>query len=53
MSNADELVCSNCGGTWNVKRLSYDLDLPTIVLCGVCAILIVTNPEEFKGLERQ
>jgi hypothetical protein len=44
------MVCANCGGEWEVRDLSFDMDLPLIRLCGLCSILIVTDMEEFDRL---
>ncbi|HEY2195579.1 MAG TPA: hypothetical protein VGH76_25205 [Actinomycetospora sp.] len=38
--------CTNCGGP-DGERLSFDLDLPPIVMCQYCSILMVTNRELF------
>lgn len=42
--------CVNCGTLEDVALRSYDLDLPTIALCGWCSLLIVTDREMFDAL---
>jgi hypothetical protein len=44
-------VCSNCGGTENVQWRGFHLDLPMILLCGLCGRLIVTDFRMYKRLE--
>jgi hypothetical protein len=43
-------VCSNCRTTEHVAARSYDLDLPTVLLCDVCSVLLVTDYEMFQDL---
>lgn len=40
--------CDNCGGDWEVRSVSFDLDLPVIAMCGVCEIYILTDLDEFE-----
>jgi hypothetical protein len=40
------VICQNCEGP-DGRAVSYDLDLPTVVLCGICSLLLVTNPAMF------
>lgn len=47
-----EPPCSNCGATKDVAHVSFDMDLPTIVLCQVCRFTIVSNPELFEQMRR-
>jgi hypothetical protein len=35
--------CSDCGTTENAAPRSYDMDLLTIVLCDMCAVLVVSD----------
>lgn len=38
-------VCQNCGETDGVRVISLDMDLPALVLCKICTILLITDPE--------
>lgn len=31
---------------------SYDMDLPTVILCNICALLIVSDPVMFDELSK-
>lgn len=44
--------CSNCGAE-NAKPRSYDLDLPTVVLCAMCSVLLVTDMEMFEDVGKR
>lgn len=46
------MSCSNCGTTENVAPRSWDLDLPTLVLCDICAYALVWEWEFFEELGR-
>lgn len=41
--------CQNCGKP-NADPRSFDLDLPTVWLCGICSVLIVTDRELFDEI---
>lgn len=43
------MKCSNCGSPEG-RHVSYDLDLPTLCLCGVCSLLLVSDLELFDSL---
>jgi hypothetical protein len=45
-----EPECSNCGGTEDVAPVSFDMDLPTIMLCRICSFLIVSDPVMFNAM---
>lgn len=47
-----DLSCSNCGTTTGVAHVSFDLDLPTIALCRICRITIVSDPVLFEKMGR-
>jgi hypothetical protein len=46
------VTCSNCGSSEHVATRSYDMDLPTVVLCNICALLIVSDPVMFDELSK-
>lgn len=46
---ADPLLCSNCRQAEGYHR-SLDLDLPSVVLCDVCSLALVSDRELFKRL---
>ena len=43
------MPCQNCGHP-EADPLGFDLDLPTVWLCKVCALLIVTDQAMFDEL---
>lgn len=50
----EPLVCANCGSTDHVKRLSFDMDLPVVTLCQVCAYCIMVGDQEmFEDMGRK
>ena len=46
-------ACSNCGGTKDVAVCSFDMDLPTIVLCQICRFTIVSDRELFESMRKR
>ncbi len=58
--NPDELAariaaassCQNCGASDATPR-SFDMDLPPVVLCGLCAVAIAVDPETFAAMTRR
>jgi hypothetical protein len=47
------LRCQNCGTSRRVARRSWDLDLPPLTLCDVCALMIATDAELFEQMGRR
>lgn len=49
----EPLGCANCGSTDHVKRLSFDMDLPVVTLCQLCAYcLMVGDQKLFEDMGR-
>jgi hypothetical protein len=46
-------ACSNCGTTENVAPRSPDLDIRPILLCDICSVALVMDPELFGELRRR
>lgn len=46
----EELSCTNCGSTRDVRRLSFDMDLPVIQLCLICSFTIVCDRPLFEKM---
>ncbi len=49
-----QLACSNCGTTKpeeKVAHRSWDLDLPSLLLCSLCAYCVTAQPDMFLELE--
>lgn len=43
-------VCWNCVSSKDVHRVSFTRDLPTVALCGICRIMIMTDREQFDQM---
>lgn len=44
------MICQNCGSADRVADLSFDIDLPTVRLCGMCSLTITLNRELFDEM---
>lgn len=44
--------CTNCGRS-GARPRSFDLDLPALQLCDMCAVLITLDPEMFEEMGRR
>jgi hypothetical protein len=44
------VICQNCGSADRVADLSFDIDLPTVRLCGMCSLTITLNRELFDEM---
>lgn len=47
------MTCSNCGTTEDVAPRSPDLDIRPVLLCNICSLALVMDPELFDGLGRK
>jgi hypothetical protein len=45
------VTCQNCGAD-NARARSYDMDLPTVYLCDMCALLLVIDQDMFDQMAR-
>lgn len=45
-------ACQNCAQREG-QAVSYDLDLPTVTLCGICQLALVSDRELFDDLGRR
>lgn len=45
--------CSNCGSTDSAAPRSWDLDLPVLILCNICAFSLGNDPELFEDMRRR
>lgn len=48
-----ERPCVNCGTTEYTARVSFDMDLPALVLCQVCQLTIVADRQMFDDMGKR